>query len=92
MEENKVERPLMSEEDFKDYLQKNMYNPDGSLKLYLQNWSAVSRFKSVRRAIKRGKVSMIGEIYPKRPFGNSKSATNTLKKKIYGQLKQQRGV
>lgn len=56
------------------------------------NYSAVSKFKSVRRAIRRGHVDLVfGIIYPNRPFNNRKLTEgryhNQLKKKIYGQLK-----
>lgn len=90
MEEQKTTRPLMSEEEFKEYVDKKMYNPDGTLRLYLQTYEAVNKFKSIRRAIKRGHVSMEGYIYPKRPFGNTKSATNVLKRKIYEQFKSRK--
>ena len=60
------------------------------------NYSAVSKFKSVRRAIRRGHVSLDGYIYPKRPFNNAKHKDNSLndrKKMIYDKLreKQKRG-
>lgn len=55
--------------------------------------SAQQRFKSVRRAIKRGLVSPFGVVYPKRPFNNRGNSNtngkyhsrtmNELKKKIY---------
>ena len=56
------------------------------------NYSAVSKFKSVRRAIRRGHVDLVfGIIYPNRPFNNRKLTEgryhNQLKKRIYGQLK-----
>ena len=51
MEENKKEVPLMQEEEFKDYLEDNR-----SLKVF----NAVNKFKSVKRAIRRGKVSPFG--------------------------------
>ena len=77
MEEQKtIERPLMSEEEFKAY-------------------EAVSRFKSVRRAIRRGHVSLEGFIYPKRPFNNAKHCKNSLndrKKMIYEQLKHRKSA
>lgn len=92
MEDNKIETPLMKEEEFKEYLKDNMYNEDGSLKLHLWNYEAVNRFKSVRRAIKRGHVSITGQLYPKRPFGNTKSATNIIKRKIYEQLKSRKAT
>lgn len=56
------------------------------------NYSAVSKFKSVRRAIRRGHVDLIfGIVYPNRPFNNRKPTMgrshNQLKKRIYGQLR-----
>lgn len=61
----------------------------------LPNWngySAVAKFKSVRRAIKRGHVDlMLGIVYQKRPFNNRQPtpgrSNNQLKKKVYGQIK-----
>lgn len=57
------------------------------------NYSAVSKFKSVRRAIRRGHVDLFfGVEYPNRPFNNRKPTLgrshNQLKKRIYGQLKR----
>lgn len=76
------ERDLMSEEEFEDYL------GVGQLKFF----EGSRRFRSVRRAIKRGHVSPLGEIYPDRPFSNKKRTKgrsfNERKKDIYGQLKQ----
>lgn len=56
------------------------------------NYSAVSKFKSVRRAIRRGHMDLVfGIVYPNRPFNNRKPTTgrshNQLKKKIYGRIK-----
>lgn len=51
-------------------------------------YEAVGKFKSVRRAIRRGLVSPYGVVYPKRPFGNTKM--NRIKREIYGQLKNSR--
>ena len=56
------------------------------------NFNAVSKFKSVRRAIRRGHIDIFtGIIYPTRPFHNKKISNgrkfNELKKKIYGQFK-----
>lgn len=95
MEEQKlVERPLMGEEEFKDYLKdnrvdivKDFYENDV---LHLRTYDAIKRFKSVRRAIRRGHVSLDGVIYPKRPFNNAKHKKGSLndeKKRIYEQLK-----
>ena len=95
MEEYKlVERPLMSEREFKDYMEKNRVDIVGDFYergiLHLRTYEAVSRFKSVRRAIRRGHVSLDGVIYPKRPFNNAKHKKGSLndeKKRIYEQLK-----
>lgn len=56
----------------------------------LVTYEAVGRFKSVRRAIRRGLVSPYGEIYPKRPFGNTNTKMNRIKREIYEQLKNSR--
>ena len=95
MEEQKlVERPLMSEGEFKDYMEKNRVDIVGDFYergiLRLRTYEAVSRFKSVRRAIRRGHISLDGVIYPKRPFNNAKHKKGSLndeKKRIYEQLK-----
>lgn len=96
MEEQKlVERPLMGEGEFKDYMEKNRVDIVGDFYergiLHLRTYEAVSRFKSVRRAIRRGHISLDGVIYPKRPFNNAKHKKGSLndeKKRIYEQLKQ----
>lgn len=100
MEEQKVvERPLMSEEEFKDYMKNNRVDIVGDFYergiLHLRTFEAVKRFKSVRRAIRRGYVSLDGFIYPKRPFNNAKHGKNSLndrKKKIYEQLKHRKSA
>lgn len=95
MEEQKlVERPLMGEEEFKDYLKDNRVDIvkdfyENNI-LHLRTYEAVKRFKSVRRAIRRGHVSLDGVIYPRRPFNNAKHKKGSLndeKKRIYEQLK-----
>lgn len=103
MEEQKVvERPLMSEEEFKNYVEENKVDVGKDLYekgiLHLRTFEAVRKFKSVRRAIKRGLVSIDGFIYPKRPFNNRANAskrkgkhsrvTNEKKKLIYGRIKR----
>ena len=96
MEEQKlVERPLMGEEEFKDYLEDNRVDVVKDFYennvLHLRAYDAVKRFKSVRRAIKRGHISLDGVIYPKRPFNNAKykkGSLNDEKKRIYEQLKR----
>ena len=78
----KIERPVMTEEEFREYIKAG----------YLRLFEAVSKFKSVKRAMKRGNVSPIGEIHPRRPFNNRKPTkgrkVNETKKMIYGRLKQ----
>lgn len=81
-----IERDLMSNEEFEDYLKDNL-----STNLNLHTFEAVNKFKSVRRAIRRGHVSPDGVIYPKRPFNNAKHGKNSIndkKKRIYEQLKK----
>ena len=93
-EQKLVERPLMGEEGFKDYLKDNRVDIvkdfyENNI-LHLRTHEAVKRFKSVRRAIRRGYVSLDGVIYPKRPFNNAKHKKGSLndeKKRIYEQLK-----
>lgn len=95
MEEQKlVERPLMSEGEFKDYMEKNRVDIVGDFYergiLHLRTYEAVSRFKSVRRAIRRGHISLDGVIYPKKPFNNAKHKKGSLndeKKRIYERLR-----
>ena len=100
MEEQKtIERPLMGEEEFKRYMEKNRVDIVGDFYersiLHLRTYEAVSRFKSVRRVIRRGHVSLDGFIYPKRPFNNAKHGKNSLnerKKMIYEQLKHRKSA
>ena len=100
MEEQKaIERPLMSEEEFKDYMEKNRVDIVGDFYergiLHLRTYEAVSRFKSARRAIRRGHISLDGFIYPNRPFNNTKQGKNSLnerKKMIYEQLKHRKSA
>ena len=92
MEEQKIERSLMSQEEFEDYISK------GIIVLHLITYDGVHRFKSIRRAMRRGHVTAEGIVMPRRPFNNRVNtskrkgvhsrSTNELKKKIYGQLKQ----
>ena len=102
--QKKVERPLMSEEEFKNYMEKNKVDIVGDFYekgiLHLRTYEAVGKFKSIRRAIKRGHVSIDGVIFPKRPFNNKANtckrkghhsrAINERKKMIYEQLKHRK--
>lgn len=58
----------------------------------LKVFDGVSKFKSIRRAMRRGHVTSWGTVAPKRPFNNRsrKKGTRPLeieKERIYGQLK-----
>lgn len=91
-EQKKIERDLMSQEEFEDYISK------GIIVLHLITYDGVHRFKSIRRAMRRGHVTTEGIVMPRRPFNNRANTskrkgvhsrrTNELKKKIYGQLRQ----
>lgn len=97
--EEKNFTPLLSEEAFKEkltefkdgigeYKKREQKKIDEFAKngtLCLTDFSGVKKFKSIRRAIRRGHVSIYGEIYPKRPFKNTKN--NKLKRSIYAQLR-----
>lgn len=57
--------------------------------LHLRDYSGVKKFKSIRRAIRRGHVSIYGDIYPKRPFNNKKRGKGSItynKRRLYEQL------
>lgn len=57
--------------------------------LHLRDYSGVRKFKSIRRAIKRGNVSIYGDVYPKRPFKNIKSRKSSItcmRKRLYEQF------
>lgn len=95
MEEEKlVEGKPMSQEEFEDKLQdvieanrRKVVEDFEKGVLFLRSYTAVSKFKSVRRAIKRGHVSMWGDIYPRRPYNNRKLNPQRKKlREIYGQI------
>lgn len=79
--EEKVERPVMTEEEFKEYISKG-----------LKFFDSVRKFKSVKRAMRRGHISPVGVIYPSRPFNNRiptlGRSMNESKKRIYARIKQ----
>lgn len=56
------------------------------------SFEGVKKFKSIRRAIRRGNANIYGEIFPKRPFNNRKPtrgrSMNEDKKRIYGEIKR----
>lgn len=63
-------------------------NPE--MVLHLATYNAVSKHKSIRRAIRKGQVTHWGEEVPKRPFNNRKRTDGKelqiTKERIYGQL------
>lgn len=63
---------------------------NAGMPINLVTYEAVGKFKSVRRAIRRGLVSPYGVVYPKRPFGNTNTKMNRIKREIYEQLKNSR--
>lgn len=104
MEEQKVDTTkTISKEEFLKELEEGRakvrkkivedFMRDGTLPRW-NNYYAVSKFKSVRRAIRKGYVDLFtGVVYPKRPFSNKKPTRgrkmNELKKQIYGLLKSE---
>lgn len=58
----------------------------------LMSFEGVKKFKSIRRAIRRGNASIYGEVFPKRPFNSRKPtrgrSMNEDKKRIYGEIKR----
>ena len=100
MEEQKLKKleKLMSEEEFTEYIHNKVDEDFKNGIIHLHTFEVIGKFKSVRRAIKRGLVSPYGEIYPKRSFNNRTNtskrkgvhsrSTNELKKQIYEQVKQ----
>lgn len=67
--------------------------------LNLSTYAAVGRFKSVRRAIRRGQVTPQGIIMPSRPFNNKKNSCkrgkhsrpmNEEKKRVYASIREYR--
>lgn len=105
MEEIKNEEVLIKE-DFQKSLKEGRekvkekivedFLRDGTLPVW-SNYYAVSHFKSVRRAIRKGYVDLFtGIIYPTRPFNNRKPTRgrkmNCTKQQIYEQLKARAAI
>lgn len=101
----KIERPLMSEEELQaqlDARREQLLKDAQNGILPLRYFNAVSKHKSVGRAFRRGHISLIGEIYPKRPFNNRANTStrkgrhsrvmNELKKDIYEQYKSRKAA
>ena len=94
MEEKLVEQNPMQLEEFKNKIaevaeanRKKVYEDFNKGTLYLRSYIGVSKYKSIRRAIRRGHVSIWGDLYPKRPYNNRKSNPQRKKlREIYGQV------
>lgn len=101
MEEKKLEQAPISQEEFEEKIhevaeanrrkvEEDFYGKEpGKEILHLRDYSGVRKFKSIRRAIRKGYVSLFGEVYPKRPFKNIKSKKGNItymKKRYYEQL------
>lgn len=101
MEEKKsiLTEPL-SEEEFKNKaqelaMQRHLariadFKEHGTLSL--RTFEGISKYRSIRRAIKRGNVSLYGDIYPKRPFSNRKRNKGTAtynRRKVHEQFRAQ---
>jgi len=101
MEEKKLEQAPISQEEFEKKIhevaeanrrkiEEDFYGKEpGKEILHLRDYSGVRKFKSIRRAIRKGYVSLFGEVYPKRPFKNIKSKKGSItymKKRYYEQL------
>lgn len=93
LEENKVQRELMSEEEFEEHIHNRI------MPLHLVTYEAVRKYKSVRRAIRRGNVTSEGLVMPSRPFNNKKNSCkrgkhsrpmNEEKKRVYASIKDYR--
>lgn len=95
MEEKEVIAPVSQEEAKKAFAEMAENKHKERVKefkesgtLFLQQFMATQRFRSVRRAIRRGHVSMSGVIYPRRPFNNRKAKPGTItyeRRKVYEQ-------
>ena len=57
--------------------------------LHLRHYDGVKKFKSVRRAIKRGHMSLYGDVYPNKPYKNVKAVKGSVtykKRRLYEQF------
>lgn len=94
MEEKLIEQNPMQLEEFKNKIaevaeanRKKVYEDFNKGTLYLKSYIGVSKYKSIRRAIRRGHVSIWGDLYPRRPYNNRKSNPQRKKlREIYGQV------
>lgn len=100
LEKKELTKPI-SEEEFKEKVKEMAANnlrqmaddfwnnKPGEEILHLRDYSQVRKFKSIRRAIRRGHVTIFGELIPKRPFKNISSKKGNVtynKKRLYEQF------
>lgn len=86
MEEQKVVEEIVE----KEVKRESTINEEMSINLKV--FDGVSRFKSIRRAMRRGLVTLWGRVAPKRPFNNRSRIKGTRpmeewKERLYGQLR-----
>lgn len=94
MEEKLVEQAPMPQEEFEKKIQEVAENNRRKVEedfiqgvLHLRFYNGVAKYKSIRRAIKRGHVSIWGDVYPRRPYNNRKSNPQRKKlREIYEQI------
>lgn len=101
IEEQKELSEPISEEEFRKQIheaalanQKQVIEDFNNGILHLRDYSGVRRFKSIRRAIRRGHVSIFGDVYPKRPFNNKKRGPGSItykKRRLYEQFTHKSG-
>lgn len=100
LEEKKQIEPI-SEEEFKKQIheaaianQQKVFEDFSKGILHLRDYSGVKKFKSIRRAIRKGYVSIYGDVYPKRPFKNikaKKGSVTYMRKRLYEQFTHKNG-
>lgn len=96
MEETKKEIAPISQEEFVKQIHESALANRAQVAedfengiLHLHDFSAGKKFKSIRRAIKRGHVSIWGDLYPHRPFKNIKTYKGSItyaKRRYYEQF------
>lgn len=96
-EDKIVEQKPMSEEEFKEKIhevakanRKKLINDFNKGIIHLRSFEGGRIFRSIRRAIRRGHMSLFGDVYPRRPFNNrkrnKKGDITYERKRIYEQL------
>lgn len=105
MEETKneiIEKKPVSDEEFQEKIhsvaeanREKLVKDFGDGIIHLKDYNGIRKFSSIRRAIRRGHVSLFGDIYPRRPFNNrkrnKKGDVTYERRKIYGQLVHRSG-